>query len=110
MKISDLKNIRTNLEEIKSITDKEEYLVSSNVNQRLMNIFPLVDKEIKRMDSEGIEVHCMKVMILQHTTDSKKSFTDIINEQIERLTLQDYKIIDCEVKEDLCTAVIKYTN
>lgn len=110
MKITDLKEIKNNLLEIKQITDKEEYLVSSNVNQRLMNVLPLIDSEIERMESTGVEVHCMQIKIIQHTATSGRSFTDIINEQIKLLTLQDFKIIDCEIKDDLSTAIIKYTN
>lgn len=110
MKKIELEEIKQGLMEIQEITNKQEYLVSSYVNQRLAKMYPLIDKEIHRMESTGVEVNCLKVLIMHYKPDSKISFTDLINTEIAKLTQNDYKVIDCEIKDDLHTAIIKYTN
>ena len=117
MKKTELEGAIEDLHEIKKITDKQEYLVSSAVNVKYNSIIKVLDKELKRLDNEKVEVNCPKLLIIKSPKIlQKKDDIDIqtaVNKMLEELVKQDYKIIDfglMSFNEDMYTAFIKYTN
>lgn len=111
MQVSDLRKITSALDEIKSITDKQEYLISSYVNERYNTICAITKNEIERMESKGVEINCPKILILKHTNGNNGTFTECINKQLEELIRSGFKIIDYGLTGvDGDTCYIKYTD
>lgn len=111
MKRTEVVEAIENLKQIKQITDKEEYLISSAVNQRYNKIINILDNELKRMDASGVEVNSPAIKLLKHNPESDTTFTDAINKELQQLVLNNYKIIDYGIiGNDSTEAFIKYTN
>lgn len=111
MKKQELETVVKELKEIKDLTDRQEYVVSSYANQRFINIFPILDKELKRLSTEKIEVNCPALLLIsvEEANKSKQTVTDYINKKLQELVLQEYKIIDYGIyNENLL--YIKYTS
>ena len=95
MKKEELIKVLENLEESKSITDKQEYVVSKGVNQIMNNIKPILNDELKRMDMK--EVECNSPEIWSFTGTDLEFVTDTINSKLNQLVKEDYKIIDYSI-------------
>jgi len=110
MKKSELDIVMNNLKEIKEFSDKLDYNSSSYINQKMININPILDKELSRLDGD-VEINCPQIItaIVQANTCD-----EWINGNIKSLLLQEYKIIDYGIKlgttDDFMVAYIKYTN
>lgn len=104
MKVQEIESLIENIKSIKDITDKQEYKVSSAVNQLFVKILPILNKELERVNTDfHIETNCPKIRLL-HTDDCEK-----VNEYMESLVKNDYKIIDFGfINNDL--AYVKFTN
>ena len=111
MKKQEIETIIQKLKEVKEITDKQEYLVSSAINQKLTEVFPLLDKELQRLDNNKIEVTSPAIVLVNYDPESNpdKSFTEYFNSVLHNLVLQDFKIIDYGIYPGLITGYIKYT-
>ena len=113
MKKQDIIEIIDDLKAIKSLTDKEIYLVSKEANQHFVKIFPKLEEELKRMDNNNVEVNCPSIMLIKDAK-AKTDFTsttELINTKIQELVMQDYKIIDFGLQPGNPDIIyIKYTN
>lgn len=110
MKKSELDIVLHNLKEIKDFSDRLDYNSSSYINQKMININPILEKELSRL-SDDVEINCPQIMTaLVQANDCD----EWINGNIKSLSLQDYKIIDYGVtyksNDDFMMAYIKYTN
>ena len=111
MKKQELELAISSLKDIKTITDKQEYNVSTLVNIKYNDIIKILDKELKRLDTNGVEVNCPKIIIMEAQKGSTTTFTEVINKKLENLILNDYKIIDYGfIGNDITHAYIKYTS
>lgn len=95
MKKEDLVNVINNLNEIKSITDKQEYVVSKNVNQLMNNIKPILNDELQRMDIKEVECNAPEIKCI--TAGDLQVITELMNENLTQLIKDDYKIIDYNI-------------
>lgn len=95
MKKEDLVNVLNNLNEIKSIADKQEYVVSKSINQLMNNIKPILNDELKRMDMK--EVECNSPEIKCMTAGDLQVITELMNDSLAQLVKEDYKIIDYNI-------------
>ena len=96
MKKEELEKIFKNLDEIKSITDRQEYVVSKGVNQLMNEVKPILNAELERMDSNGVE--CIAPQIQCFTSSSLEGITELLNTNLEQLVKADYKVIDYSVE------------
>ena len=95
MKKEALIKVLENLEEIKSITDKQEYVVSKGVNQIMNNIKPILNDELKRMDMKDVECNAPEICCI--TASDLQVATEMINTKLESLIKSDYKILDYSI-------------
>lgn len=110
MKKQELELVISSLKEIKTITDKQEYNVSTLVNMKYNDIIKILDKELERLNTTKVEVNCPKIIIMEAQKSSTTTFTEAVNKKLEELMLNDYKIIDYGfIGNDITHAYIKYT-
>ena len=112
MKKSDIEQIIDHLKEIKKVSDIQNYTVSTSINQHLMKITPLLDNELDRLSRDKVTVNCPAIIIIKaDEKTNNKSLTDFINEKLQELVMNDYKIIDygIEYANNEILAYIKYT-
>lgn len=95
MKKVDLENAITSLKELKSFTDRLEYNTSTFVNQKLMTVFPVLQAEYDRLDNDKVVINCPKLLIVgSKDVTTKQTLTDFVNDKLQELVMNDYKIID----------------
>ena len=116
MKKFDIEQIIDHLKEIKKISDIQNYTVSTGKNQHLMKITPLLENELDRLSRDKVTVNCPAIIIIKadkaNEKTNNKSLTDFINEKLQELVMNDYKIIDygIEYANNEILAYIKYTS
>lgn len=113
---SDIESLITDINELKEISDKQEYVVSSKMNTIYNKILPILEKESQRLETSNIEANSPKIIIINYdkneyfgSGNSAQGFTDQINEQLQQLIVNEYKIIDYGLINNEC-AYIKYTD
>lgn len=109
MKSSDIKTLIENIHDLKKMTDSQEYLLSSQANMKYNTMLPILDKELKRVSEEKLEVNAPAISIIEKT--GKLSLTELINIELSKLVADDYKIIDYGITEleNKVLGYIKYT-
>jgi len=114
MKKSDVELILDTLKDVKTIVNRLDYNTSSALNKRIMTIYPLIEKEYDRLDTEKIEINSPKVMLigLKDANEAQMSLTDFTNNTLEDLVSKNYKIIDFGpvVSDNSIVMYIKYTD
>ena len=120
MKIKEIEQIQVCLDNIKSLTEKENYKLSSAINKQIVQIRPILDTEYKRLNDSGIDINCPKICIFTNKDAKEQGFNvqNYINKKLQELVSADFKIIDYgkldECYEDDNTRTIyfyiKYTN
>lgn len=113
MKKQDIEVCLEALNNIRAISDKQIYNVSSAINKEIIKIKPVLDEEHKRMNNEKIVINCPAIMFIgtSEIDFSVESLSEFINKKLQELVLNDYKIIDYGIcdKEGIL-AYIKYTS
>lgn len=111
MKKVEVEQLKEYIIELKKITDMQEYLVSTPANQLYNKILPVLDKELDKLNKTNNDVDCPAVLLLKRK-DNKQSLTELINTELHKLVLNDYRILDFDIKqiEGEDTIIIKYTN
>ena len=113
MKKSDIEQIIDHLKEIKKVSDIQNYTVSTSIHQHLMKITPLLEIGLDRFSRDKVTVNCPAIIIIKaDEKTNNKSLTDFINEKLQELVMNDYKIIDygIEYANNEILAYIKYTS
>jgi hypothetical protein len=120
MKKQEVEDLQKLITEIKTISDKLDYNTSSAINQRVVKIIPILNTELARLDSSGVEVNCPKILIFTNSDakQSKMTVQDYMNQKLSELVLNDYIILDYgkldeEYADDNTRIIymfIKYTN
>lgn len=120
MKIKDLEEIKKLVGEIKSISDKLDYATSSSINQRIIKIIPLLNGELERLNSAGVEINGPKILIFTNrdAKNEKMTVQDYMNKKLNEISLADFKVIDFgkideEFEDDNTRTIyfyIKYTS
>lgn len=116
MKKKEIEQVITSLDEIKAITDKQEYIVSKSVNLLMNEIKPVLNKELQRLDFNKVECTSPKIKLIKRTDII--DLEDVINTELENLVINNYKVIDYSIinllneksHEIVYTGIIKYTS
>lgn len=116
MKKEEIEQVLSSLDEIKAITDKQEYVVSKGVNLLMNEIRPILNSELQRLDFN--EVRCTAPRVKLIRSDDISYLEEIMNSVLESLIMENYKIIDFSVinllndksHEIIYTGIIKYTS
>lgn len=85
MKLQELEEIKSAIAELQQFANQQDYNTTSFINRRLVKISPKINTEIERMESESVEIHSPKLVIVP---------ADEINDKLQELVKEDYKIID----------------
>ena len=107
--LEDIKTLIDNIHDLKKMTDSQEYLLSSQANMKYNAMLPILDKELKRVSEEKLEVNAPAISIIEKT--GKSPLTELINIELSKLVANDYKIIDYGITEleGKVLGYIKYT-
>lgn len=113
MKKQDIEICIEALNNIRAISDKQIYNVSSAINKEIIKIRPILEEEHRRMNEEKIVINCPAIMFIgtNEIDFNKDSLSEFINKKLQELVLNDKKIIDYGLsnKEGIL-AYIKYTS
>ena len=120
MKIKDIENIQSWLKDIKSVSDKQSYNVSSEINKSLVKIIPILNDEYNRLTDNHIDIDCPRICIFTNrdAKEYKQTVQDYMNNKLRELVSNDFKIIDFgkldeSFEDDNSRTIyfyIKYTN
>ena len=113
MKKQDIELCIEALNNIRAISDKQIYNVSSAINKEIIKIRPVLEEEHKRMNEEKIVINCPAIMFIgtSEIDFNKNSLSEFINKKLQELVLNDKKIIDYGLSDkDGILAYIKYTS
>ena len=115
MKKIEVEDILTQLKEIKTISDRQSFNVSSAINPRLVKVINSLEKEYDRMDQDKITLNCPAILLIKANDLVYENMTlsDYINSKIKELVMNGYKIIDfgiSNIQNNEIYAYIKYTS
>lgn len=120
MKLKDVENIQRWLNDIKAVADKESYNLSTEINRSVVKIMPILKEEQERLNDNHIEINCPKILIFTNrdAKEYKKTVQDYMNQKLQELVSNDFKIIDFgkmdeEFEDDNSRTIyfyIKYTS
>lgn len=120
MKLNDILHIKTLLNDIKQISDAQAYSVSSAINQKLVQITPILDVEQQRMETDNVSINCPKILIFTNrdAISSDMTVQDYMNLKLQEIVINSNKVIDYgkldeEIEDDNTRTIymyIKYTN
>ena len=96
MRISDIRNIKDLICEIKEFTNTMDYNTSSYINERIVKILPLLEEEEKRLENTDTTITSPKICIFTATqaindADTVESY---MNNKLRELVINGYKVID----------------
>lgn len=100
---------------IRDISNKQNYNVSSAINQQLVKITNKLKEEYDRMDKDKITINCPAIILIKASDLQYKeqSLSDYINNKMKELVMNNYKIIDfgiSGISGNQIYAFIKYTS
>lgn len=126
MRKQELNDLIDNLKTIKNITDKQEYRVSSSINQIFAKVFPVLTDELNRMENTNEQISGPKIYIKTFSESDLQTnyqmiddkvvdiysmddtLTRKINDCLSYLVSNGYRIIDYSL--DNMKLIIKYTD
>lgn len=118
MKVSDLKQIQKEIDEIRKIAVGENYNLSVAINKHLTNIEPFITNEMDRLLEQEVPITCPQTILIEkyydnfeYQTEYNKQVVEDLNNKLLDLVAKGNKIIDYDIKfTELSTvAIIKYT-
>lgn len=115
MKKSDIEDMLKYCEAIKEISNKQNYNVSTAINQNLVRVTKKLKEEFDRMNNDKLVINCPSIILIK-ASDLKyqeMSLSDYMNNKMKELVMNDYKIIDfgiSNVEDNFIYAFIKYTS
>lgn len=113
MKKEDLEMIIARVREVKRIGDQQTYNLSTAINQNLMKIFPILETELERMNTDKIAVNCPALHLIGANGNIKDidELTNALNQKMQELVMNDFKILDFGLcGNSSLMAYIKYTS
>lgn len=114
MRKTDVEKIIDALNTIKNYTNKMDFKSSTFINQQLIQIQPILNKELDRLENDNIEINSPKLLLLStKDLDAEQTLVDLANIRMSELVENNYKIIDFgiyETKMQEMFIFIKYTN
>lgn len=114
MRKTDVEKIIDALNIIKNYTNKMDFKSSTFINQQLIQIQPILNKELDRLENDNIEINSPKLLLLStKDLDAEQTLVDLANIRMSELVENNYKIIDFgiyETKMQEMFIFIKYTN
>lgn len=115
MRKADIEEMLKNCNTIKDISNKQNYNVSSAINQNLVKVINKLKEEYDRMDKDKITLNCPAIILIKASDLQYKeqSLSDYINNKIKELVMNNYKIIDygiSGINGNQIYAFIKYTS
>ena len=115
MRKTDIDDMLKACETIKDISNKQNYNVSSVINQNLVKVTNKLKEEFDKMDKDKLVINCPSIILIKAVDLKYKddNLSDYMNNKMKELVMNDYKIIDFGIShvEDNCIyAFIKYTS
>ena len=116
MKKEEVEQVLSSLDEIKAITDKQEYVVSKGINLLMNEIKPILSAELQRLDFNKVECASPRVKLIRRNDITV--LESVMNDELQKLIMDNYKVIDFSVinllndksHEIIYTGIIKYTS
>lgn len=96
MRKVDLEKAINNLEELRTIIAKQDYNTSVEMNKRIINILPLLENELAKMDKDNFDITSPVYMEITQSDceDVHKSMQEYINNCLAELCSNDLDILD----------------
>jgi len=115
MRKADLSDSIDALKKIREVSDKLDYNTSVLINQNVIKILPLLEKEYNKLDKDKVEVNSPKITIITsiEAEEVGKSIQEYMNTYMEQLIEQELKIIDFDYRmlpDKTRYGIVKYTN
>ena len=115
MRKSDIDDMLKACETIRNIFNKQNYNVSSAINQNLVKVTNKLKEEFERMDNEKLVINCPAIILIKAADlrYQEMSLSDYMNNKMKELVMNNYKIIDIgisNVEGNFIYAFIKYTS
>lgn len=113
MRKSELEKCIENLETVKQVADKLDYNTSLLINKKLIEVLPLLKKDLSKMDTTDVEINSPKFELItqKKAEEAGKSVVDYLNTYMEQLVIAEYTIIDYGyINTEAPYAFVKYTN
>lgn len=115
MKKLEVEEMLKTCENIRNISNKQNYNISTAINQQLNKIINKLKEEYNRMDADKITINCPAIILIKASDlqYQEMSLSDYMNNKMKELVMNNYKIIDfgiSSVDNNLIYAFIKYTS
>lgn len=115
MRKTDIDDMLKACDNIRNISNKQNYNVSSIINQNLVKVTTKLKEEFERMDKDKLTINCPAIILIKASDlqYQEMSLSDYINNKMKELVMNNYKIIDfgiSNVDNNFIYAFIKYTS
>ena len=112
MKKTDVEKVIEVVNSIKNYTQTLDFNTSTYINKQVIQIMPLLEKELERLENEKININSPKLLVLDaEDVDTEQSLIDYANTRMSELVENNFKIIDFGIYNAPTEKVyIKYTD
>lgn len=114
MKKADVEKIIEVIDNIKNFTKTMDFKTSTYINQQVIQVQPLLNKELERLENEKVVINSPRLLLLStKDAESEQTLVDLANIKMSELVENNYKIIDFGLyvnKTSETYAYIKYTD
>jgi len=114
MRKTDVETIITVVDNIKDFTNKLDFNTSKYINQQVIQVKPILEKELKRLEDEKVEINSPRLLLLStKELENEQTLVDLANTKMSELVENNYKIIDFGLYDNKTQEMyvyIKYTD
>lgn len=100
MKKTEIELAIASINNIKEISNKLNYNDSSKINQNIINVLPVLTKELDRLNKEGINIRCpqLKIITTQMASDMNQTLEEYTNLVIQQICENEGEILDFDLR------------
>lgn len=100
MKKTEIETAITAVNNIKNISNVLDYNTSSKINQNIINILPVLTKELERLNNDGVDIRCpqLKIITVQMANDTNQSLEEYTNSFLQQISENSGEIIDFDLR------------